>query len=96
MVDRHAIQCPPPLPKLKLQRTTQNVACHPESLVDRGEGAHSRAWRVCLYLPSVADHQLEVIVIIDGAAHVLVVFTKLLKCHLSLCLERVPLSHELC
>ena len=46
-------------------------------------------------MPGVSDHELEVVVLIDRRAHILVVVIELLERHLVVADVSIPLSHEL-
>ena len=46
-------------------------------------------------LPSIPYHQLEVVIIVDGGAHILVVVLKFCKRYTAILLEGVPLREEL-
>jgi hypothetical protein len=46
-------------------------------------------------LPSIPYHQLEVVIIVDGGAHVLVVILKFCKRYKAILLEGVPFREEL-
>jgi preprotein translocase subunit Sss1 len=46
-------------------------------------------------LPSIPYHQLEVVIIVDGGAYILVVVLKFCKRYTAILLEGVPLREEL-
>ena len=46
-------------------------------------------------VPRVSNHELEVVVLVNAGAHVLVVVDELLKCHLVVTVLSIPLGHEL-
>ena len=46
-------------------------------------------------LPSISNHQLEVVIIIDGGAYILIVVLKLITRYSAIFLEGIPLREEL-
>ena len=45
-------------------------------------------------MPRVSNHELEVVVLVNAGAHVLVVVNELLKCHLVVAVLSIPLGHK--
>ena len=60
-----------------------------------GDAGVSRGTFTTCNVPCIAHHQLEVVILVNTGAHIIVVFNEFVKCNFSVLRDSVPLLHEL-